>query len=128
MENKLEVKRFAELQALLLWQQKMMLIVFCSHQAIRDYIKDVAMHLLWPTDVSLDEFVFPFYAFICCYAIDTDCILMGMPSAEGDRRSGVHALSAPLSHISWGLLLLPAALGENLQRSDDKQSVFHQGF
>lgn len=64
------------------------------------------------------------HAFLGCYAMDSDFILMGMPLAEWDRKSGVHALSAPLSHISCGLLPLPTALGRNPQHSNDKQSLF----
>lgn len=63
--------------------------------------------------------------FLGCFAMDSDCSLRGMPSAEWDS-GRVHALSAPLSSICWAWLLpLPAALGGNIQHSNDLQTSFH---
>lgn len=53
------------------------------------------------------------HGFLDCYAMDSVCSLKGMPLAERGRNGRVHVLSVPLSHISRGLLLLPAALGGN---------------
>lgn len=49
--------------------------------------------------------------FLGYYAMDSDCSLGGMPLAEWDRNGSVHALLAPLSHISWEFM--PTALGRN---------------
>lgn len=80
-----------------------------------------ACFLCWPLDIWLDVSgsCACFFFFLGCFAMDSDCSLRGMPSAEWDS-GRVHVLSAPLSYICWAWLLpLPATLDGNIQHSND---------